>query len=192
MTDRRARGELAVSVLLLVVGGVLGLAATSQPWAEVSGTDGLAEVTLVVTGRDLLPLNPAVALLTFAGVVAVAVLRSIGRFVTGTALAFAGVGMALATLGVAREPATHVDAWAFESGLTVSVIVTANPWVLWNGVAGLLIVAAGVLVAMRGSRWPTLGRRYERGSAGRQAADDSTSQHAWDALDRGQDPTAGP
>jgi len=189
MTHRRDRGEFAVAVMLLVGGGLLGLAATSQPWAEVSGADSLAEITVVATGRDLLPLAPVCSLLALAGVVAVAALRGIGRFVTGMALAVAGVGTALASSGVALEPARHVEAWAAESDVTVSAIDTANPWALWSAAAGLAIATAGVLVAVRGQKWPTLGRRYERASAAARVAKPSTTQQAWDALDRGDDPT---
>jgi hypothetical protein len=188
MTQRQARGEVTITVLVLAGGGALGLAATSQQWAEVSGNNGLAEVTLAVTGRDLLPFASAVSLLALAGVVAVPALRGIGRFVTGTALAFAGIGTALASYGVALEPAGRVDAWAAESGVTISQIETANLWALWGAAAGLLIAAAGVVVAVRGPRWPTLGRRYERGVQLEEPG--PTSQHAWDALDRGDDPTA--
>ncbi len=65
--------------------------------------------------------------------------------------------------------------------------------------AGVLGVAAGLVVVRRGWRWPAMGRRYERpGGAAepgpRLAAAPTTDEEraaAWQALDRGQDPTAG-
>lgn len=50
---------------------------------------------------------------------------------------------------------------------------------------GALLAAAGVLVAVRGPRWPALGAKYEAPAA-------PTDRDAWDALDRGEDPTTMP
>jgi len=60
-------------------------------------------------------------------------------------------------------------------------------------VGGLVIVAAGLLVAWRGTRWPAMSSRYTRQpQRERRAPDDSAS--LWEALSRGADPTepAGP
>jgi uncharacterized membrane protein (TIGR02234 family) len=66
-------------------------------------------------------------------------------------------------------------------------------------VAGLLSVAAGVLVVLRSRAWPAMGRRYERTPAvdggphsrplARLETDEDRAQAAWRALDRGEDPT---
>jgi hypothetical protein len=50
---------------------------------------------------------------------------------------------------------------------------------------GALLAATGVLVAVRGPRWPALGARYE-------APGPMSERDAWDALDRGEDPTTMP
>jgi uncharacterized membrane protein (TIGR02234 family) len=74
-------------------------------------------------------------------------------------------------------------------------------WPLLTAVAGVLGGAAGLLVVLRGRGWPGMGRRYERagsGADGRPAAgpaarprtDEDRAQAAWQALDRGEDPTA--
>ena len=47
---------------------------------------------------------------------------------------------------------------------------------------GALLALAGAFVAVRGPRWPALGARYEV----------VTEHDAWDALDRGEDPTTMP
>jgi uncharacterized membrane protein (TIGR02234 family) len=63
-------------------------------------------------------------------------------------------------------------------------------------VAGLLGVAAGLLVVVRGRRWPGMGRRYERADAAAPRpvvrTDEERAQAAWQALDRGEDPTEDP
>jgi hypothetical protein len=68
-------------------------------------------------------------------------------------------------------------------------------------VGGLVAAAGGLLTAVRGQRWPGLGARYESPRrAGAVAPADARSADpgrvegrsttaAWDALDRGEDPT---
>jgi uncharacterized membrane protein (TIGR02234 family) len=57
----------------------------------------------------------------------------------------------------------------------------------------VLAAAGGLLTALRGRDWPAMGARYERRS--RQSAPAAGPIHgagtveAWDALDRGEDPT---
>jgi uncharacterized membrane protein (TIGR02234 family) len=68
-------------------------------------------------------------------------------------------------------------------------------WPLMAVVAGALALAVGLLVLLRGRRWPAMGRRYERGEPGaagpakRPATDEDRASAAWRALDRGEDPT---
>ena len=63
----------------------------------------------------------------------------------------------------------HDDAQAF--GATAKAIA----------LLGVLSAVAGLIVAIRSSSWPTFSTRYERG--------DRTPRDAWEALDRGVDPT---
>jgi uncharacterized membrane protein (TIGR02234 family) len=67
-------------------------------------------------------------------------------------------------------------------------------WPVLAVLAGLLGVAAGLLVVVRSRSWPAMGGRYERGAApvaaDRPATDEDRAQSAWKALDRGEDPTA--
>ena len=61
--------------------------------------------------------------------------------------------------------------------------------------AGLLLLAVGVAAALRGPRWPGLGRRYERPAPPvprpnrRAAGPDVDDTDLWRAQDRGDDPT---
>jgi uncharacterized membrane protein (TIGR02234 family) len=67
-------------------------------------------------------------------------------------------------------------------------------WPVLALLAGLLGVAAGLLVVVRGRAWPGMGRRYERtaqeAAPARPETDEDRAQAAWKALDRGEDPTA--
>ena len=55
-------------------------------------------------------------------------------------------------------------------------------------VGGLLLAMSGLLVTLRGRRWAALSSTYEAPAA-RAEAPPATDKGAWDALDRGEDPT---
>ena len=58
-------------------------------------------------------------------------------------------------------------------------------WPVTALLGGLAVVAGGLWVGASGHRWPHMGARYDRTeSRGRTGSND-----AWDALDRGEDPT---
>ena len=66
--------------------------------------------------------------------------------------------------------------------------MTAALWRPATVAGALIIVAAGLLVAWRGPRWPVMSSRYEppEQAGGPPAAD---SAALWDALSSGADPT---
>jgi uncharacterized membrane protein (TIGR02234 family) len=192
VSDRKPGWEVAVVLLLLVGGGVLGLVVTSWVWGHAFIDDGVTESTLDVTGRELLPLGRAMAVLALAAAIALLATRGTGRFLIGSILAFAGLAQAVYSFNLARELTTRVMDWATEAGFAV-VGTDADPSrPLWNAAAGLLVFVAGVLVAARGQAWPGLSRRFQRAGKGPAQDERPTSQQSWDALDRGEDPTAGP
>jgi uncharacterized membrane protein (TIGR02234 family) len=76
------------------------------------------------------------------------------------------------------------------SGISVASHVTmaAFPW-RWVAVAGaVLIVAAGLLAAWHGSRWPVMSSRYDR-PARRRPSPSTDPAALWEALSQGIDPT---
>nr|BFE75223.1 hypothetical protein GCM10020092_085240 [Actinoplanes digitatis] len=105
--------------------------------------------------------------------------------------------LALAGLGIAA------GAIAGRAGLdTGSAGAGATVWPVACVAGGLLILLGGLAAARYGHEWPGMGARYERGAA--RPDDDQTmdddqavdadqrvdTRAAWDALDRGEDPTA--
>jgi Tryptophan-associated transmembrane protein (Trp_oprn_chp) len=65
------------------------------------------------------------------------------------------------------------------------------PWRPLAAVGGLAVLAAGIVVAWRGPRWPAMSSRYgNTGGPGRQPVADSAS--LWESLSRGVDPTEQP
>ena len=196
MTPRR---QYLATLVLLAAGGVLGFAAAARPWGSARTPSTLSGVTEVsVSGSDLSPVAPALCLVALAAVVAVPAVRQVGRRVVGAVLTVLGCGLALVAVQALLDLEARIRRWVADSpGLAGSVDeVSASPW--WPvalAVAGGMILAAGVLMVVRGPSWPSMGARYERpqsprGDATPGSGDSSTDpRQAWDALDRGDDPT---
>lgn len=161
MSDRRQR---ASAIGLLILGAVVLWITVGQPWAQVPATN-LDSATLMreIPGRDIAPGAVAAGSVGAAGIAAVAATRGRWRSLVGWILAVVGA------LGVASV----VTASAGWSAARVSALV---------GCAAIAI--AGVVVGLRGAHWAGLSQRYER------APVDGGPRAAWDALDRGEDPTA--
>lgn len=149
-----------------------------------------------LTGSAAAPLVPAMGLLLLAAAVALFAVSGVVRAVLGGVLVVAGgvlVWSAVRALnGGLAEASTQLPGVGRVAGP-----VTVDPaagWPVAVIVAGLLAVAVGLLVAVRGRGWPGMGRRYERpgAPAARQRTEEERATDAWRALDRGEDPTADP
>ena len=181
----------------LVVGGTMCLVFAGRAWGEAAVDDGLTTTTEQATGRDLLPLAPAVGLLALAAVVAIPATRHVGRLAVGLVLALAGLATAIGSVRLARDLSSQVISWASQGEAAESVHgATARPAAaLLTGAGGLLVAGVGVAVLGRGRTWPGMGRRFDRdGGTGGEPQTDAprsvSSRDTWDALDRGDDPTA--
>ncbi|MGY1603755.1 Trp biosynthesis-associated membrane protein [Geodermatophilus sp. SYSU D00815] len=191
--DRRR--ELTAAVLGAAAAGGLALVAAGQRWAEVTADrqPPLPPVSAVLSGSAAAPLVPATGLLLLAAAVVLVAVRGPARVGVGALVAAAGGALGWSGAGAL---AGRVDAGAADlpvlddamAGARVDLSVTGPVVVL---VAGVLAVAVGALVVVRGRGWPAMGRRYQRpgdpaaaARTGEQRADD-----AWRALDRGEDPT---
>jgi uncharacterized membrane protein (TIGR02234 family) len=194
MTTSSSRRELTTAVLGGALAGALALVAGGQPWGEVTTERPapLPPVVAVLSGADAAPLVPATGLVLLAAAVALLAVRSAGRVVVGLLMAVAGGVLAWSGIR-ALTGALDATVAGVPTGGTSTADVAAV-WPLLAAVAGVLGVAAGLLVVLRGRTWPGMGRRYERGqdaAAPRPAAsDEDRAQTAWKALDRGEDPTA--
>lgn len=192
-----ARREYVATLVLLVVAGALGLVAAGQTWGTADDSSSLSAVTVEVTGGDLVPLASAVSLVALASVVAVPALRRVGRRIVGGVLVVLGAGLAVTAAVAGAGLEERVRAWVASSpdaGGGGGVVSVSAGWAFAAAAAGLLVALAGALVAVRGPSWPGLGAKYERPS--RVAPPDhdrrssSEARDTWDALDRGDDPTA--
>jgi len=192
------RRELTAAVLGSVLAGALALSAGGQAWARVTVVRQLPlpPLHLALTGAQAAPLVPATGLVLLAAGLALLALRGAGRIAAGLLMAVAGgvlgwSGLRALTGGLG-DASTRLPAVGRGAGpVTVSV---AAAWPVLTLLAGLLGIAAGLLVVLRGRGWPGMGRRYERDgavSASEPVArtDEERAQAAWRALDRGEDPT---
>lgn len=157
---------IAYAVMLCAAGAGLALFAATRTWTieVLARPEPMPAVRDVRTGGDLLPWLPALALVALAGAGAIIATRRAARTTLGVLLVLIGAGVAA---GGAY-------------GLTET-----TAWPLACVAGGLLAAAGGAFTAARGRRWPSLGTRYERAPEPTSAG----AAGAWDALDRGEDPT---
>ena len=185
------RRALTYAVLAGLVGSAVALYAGTRVWSVqwVPRPAPLPAVREARTGGALLPWLTALAAVGLAGTGAVLATRGPARRLVGLLLLVIGIGLALGG----------------GYGLLVLSRGGAGPfWPALTLLGGLTLAGAAAVTVLRGQRWPTMGARYERprtvtaGSAGRSDAGRQSGTErvdpgraAWDALDRGEDPTAG-
>ena len=225
------RREFSWTLLAAAAGGLLVLVALRRPWAVVTFTPPrpLPAQVVRVSGQDLVPAAAALALAALACLAAVIATRGVGRRVCGVVLgvfgACAGIAAAAAVSGgsaisVAAGRVGAPASAALSGGSTTSgsssggvvpltgtvahAALTATGWRLAVLAGALLVLAAGLVVAWRGPRWPVMSGRYElssrRGERGALAsaspegpdARPADSASMWESLSRGADPTDEP
>lgn len=183
----RRRREMTYAVLLCLAGAGLALWASTRTWSvelTVRPTP-LPPMREARTGAVLLPWLSALAVVGLAGGGAVLATRGALRRLIGALLL--ALGAAVAAGGGYGLVA------AFDGEVS-------RQWPALCLAGGLLAGAGGALTALRGAGWPAMGARYERparraatepGPAAAGPVTGRRTTEAWDALDRGEDPTAG-
>jgi uncharacterized membrane protein (TIGR02234 family) len=195
-----SRRELTAAVVGAVFAGGVALVAGGQTWAAVTHDRPapLPPVDAVVSGSDVVPLVTAMGLVLLAAAVALFAVRAAARVAVGVLIALSGGALVWAGVTALTGGLDEATANVLGIGQGSAVVDTFAVWPTVVVVAGVLGVAAGALVVVRGRGWPAMGRRYERPAgasevAARPAAarsDEDRAQEAWKALDRGEDPTA--
>lgn len=182
MTPRR---ELLAAVTGCLAGAALLLVAGGRTWASVARPAPFHGV-VAVSGHDLTAATTAVGLLGLAGVAGLVATRSWGRVAAGVVLAAAGVAAAVASAGATGAAAARTAADL--AGSSAAVEITGWRWAAVAGAA--LLALAGLVTVVRGRRWPAMGARYQAPADARRPAREDPEVAAWEALDRGEDPTA--
>ncbi len=200
--DRRG---YRTALILLAIGAALLFLGFSQVWATaVVRQEGLPSLTFELKGREIQPAGSAAAILALAGIAGLVATRRFGRAVTGVLLVGEGLLAAGGALWFGLGAGNRADVVRLVSekaGIDVDPALSITPWWLVVVVGGALLVVAGLAAAFRGSRWPVMGRRYERspetdaaaaatGATGVSAG--AAAASAWDQLDQGVDPTLDP
>jgi uncharacterized membrane protein (TIGR02234 family) len=193
----RRHALFAGALLLDLVGAAAALLIATRHWQTITTPRPapLRDDILELSGRTVDAAPTALALVALAGVVAVLATRRAVRRVVGGVLALAGAGLiwrAIASAGavsserarsLVSEHHTTVDVSA-----TVPQVATHGVWPGLTVVAGVLVLASGLLIAWRGHQWQVMSARYEAEPT--QAADPAkTAATLWTKLDRGEDPT---
>lgn len=183
--DRRAYG---VALLLLAAGGALLVVAYGLTWAtaEVPLLAGSASAVRVqdFSGRDLMPAAAMAGWIALAAVAGIVATRSWGRSVVAAIALVAGLVGTVGAIAFAAGPSSAVDGSVTRAlGVATEVTSTVRPAWIVAVLAGVVVAVAAVWTLARGRGWPALGSRYERRPATAPAV------NAWDAQDRGQDPT---
>jgi uncharacterized membrane protein (TIGR02234 family) len=195
-------GGPAVAVLPATAGAVVCLIASGQVWVRATAEGQvLGAVPVTLSGREVAPVVPAVALVALAGAVALTLGRRLGRRVAGLLLVVAGASGAAAALEVARSPSSSAQglvARAVGTATTGSFQAAGTGWPWVGGAGAALVVVGGVVAVFRARAWGlaqgAASSRYEAGPAGPAAAVRPLDPRrdpgaAWDALTLGRDPT---
>ena len=182
MTASTRRGYL-LAVLSIGVGAAVIWWAASWDWFVVQESllpgSSIPDATTSggIAGSQVAPVVAGMAVLGLAGVAGIVGSRGWIRRIIGALVLVAGVVVViiLAPLVTASGLTSRAP-----EGAEVVATQLRGPWLAVVG--GALMALGGGLVVLRGHTWRALGRAYERPSAG-------APKDAWDALDRGIDPT---
>ena len=157
----------------------------------------LVDVTLNLSGKTLEPLVAGLGVVGLAGVVGLLATRRWGRLVVAAVVTLSGLLVAFSALTRLGAPGPDaiqdlLDESGRAGGLAADGAVTAvaHPaWPLLAAAGGVLLALGGLVTLVRSRRWPTMSARYETPAA--RADRPRTDAAVWDALSRGDDPTAG-
>lgn len=157
--------EFTIFIIAQIALGALTWWVASQVW-RVSLTEAISEdlgTTVIESGSQIAPIlsiNGVVSIVAVLGIIAT---KTWGRRIIGVLAAAVSV---IAVVSLLTADVTGIVVWiAMSVGLAAALVLT-NVWAV-----------------ARGSRWPILGRKYERESANQEPSD------PWKALDQGIDPT---
>jgi uncharacterized membrane protein (TIGR02234 family) len=182
-TDRR---ELIVALLLGAAGAGLVFLASRQGWAQVRTTppSPLPPSRVTVTGAALVPYADALVVAGLATLAAVLASRGLARRLTGVLLVVLGASLAASAFTVSAAaaitaassnvaPATASAGSVTDGGDSGASVVpnvagavphvafSAAGWQALVLIGALLMIGAGVLVALRASKMAVMSSRYD-------------------------------
>lgn len=164
MTPGRERG---LTALLCAAGAGLALLAAGRAWVTVRAGASITPVAQDLSGRDL---NGAAGALGMAGLAGLAALFATAgrlRAVIGVLIAVFGAGIVYAS----AEAVQRSNVLAAVARKSTLLSLDAHPamdvglWWMVSVTGGVILAVAGLVTAVRGSRWPGMSSRYDRAAA---------------------------
>ena len=180
------RRPLVVAAAATAVAGLLVLLASGRTWGAVTVRSGVgARQHLSVTGHNVAPGLSALAIALLALSVALLAASGVVRRLVGLLVVVVGAAVLPVAIDGRRSVGRELAQRAFAAGSS-SLGGSRAWWWLLAFVGGVIAVAAGAVVAVRGRRWSGMGTRYDAPGT---APTKDPSLDTWEALDKGHDPT---
>ncbi|WP_308468816.1 Trp biosynthesis-associated membrane protein [Rathayibacter soli] len=157
-------------VLVIIAASALALLAATQTWYTVQLTaDANHSAGIDVPGSMAAPALTALSIAGLALALALAISGRLGRIVlTVLGLLVGGSVILSAVTAIANPPATVIATVTKATGIAGETSVTrligsvdASFWPVAALIGGILIVLAGLAVAITGHRWPSSSHRYD-------------------------------
>lgn len=182
------RARLLGVAVVAVAGALVTLLGAGQDWASITVT-GQAHQHVTVTGRQVSPALPALAYALIALAVAAVAARGLLRRLVGIVGTAAAVAEVVVAVLARHEVGSALAARVF--GVSTHLLNEVRPHAsAWfpTVLGGIVSAAAFAAIAVAGGKWPGMGARYDSPEAAARQRDPDVA--AWEALDRGDDPTA--
>lgn len=167
-----------ITLVVIVGAAVVVLWSLGQPWVSGTFDAGFGEESISVIGNTLYPLSSTAAWIALAAVVAVVATSGVVRRSVGLIISVAGVAVIVGPVSFLL--ASEVEL-ATRSASVAAISASRTAYWALTLVGGIVIFGAGLVVWARGASWRKL--------AGNQAGSTPAEPSAWEALDRGEDPT---
>lgn len=177
-TRARSSRDYVVTVVVEVVACIVAMWSLSQPWVTASTTTGFGQQEVTVSGSSVYPLSVAGAWVALALVVAVIATAGSLRRVLGGAIAIAGVAVVVGPVSFLL--ASEVELATASARVATTDATRTSLWIMTLA-CGIVVIVAGIVVSMRGAAWRSLSKRQSGAKP---------ASTPWEALDRGDDPTA--
>lgn len=192
---RRLYGPTLVVGLLGAVGAVVG---SARSWASATASvRGLPTIQASVSGSTLEPAAGALAVVVLAGFGAVIATRGWVRRGLGMLLMLASLVIVVQALRPGGVQHALRDGLAAKGWTGGGYATSTSGWRWLVVLCALATTVAGAATGWLGGRWAVMGSRYdapEGARAGRRRpredGADLRETDVWQAIDRGDDPTA--
>lgn len=175
---KRGQRDYVTTVVVQLFACLVALWSLSQAWVLASSPSGFGQQAITVSGSSLYPVSVAGAWLGLALIVGVIATSGGFRRAIGIAICVAAIAVIVGPISFFF--ASEAELATASARVAATDAARTSSWVM-TGACGLVIFATGLVVWSRARSWRSLSSRQ---SGSRPAVT------PWEALDRGDDPTA--